>query len=394
MSRTAAAPPTIEAGGGGGAQLAGAAAVPASSVLTAASNYDGGAATAAPTPSTATTAAGAPTSTAASPAAKASAGATASAAAAGTAGSSKLGLLYAVTRGQPTNYDMLVFRTLNRELGRPNANADTLAARLRDELMPRRSWLLKHLPGSRAQLRRTLENPLWGVPGAVNFIDARTKWFDGAVTEALADGIQQVVIVAAGYDTRAYRLGAPGVRFFEVDLPAASSAKKALVEKLKFVEDPARLPTFVAADLSRVSLAEALAGTAFEPSQRTLFTVEGLIYYLPQAAAGGLLAALSGLAVPGSRVYFDFMSLDALEGRGKFPGFKVTRKSVANKGEPFLSGIGPSREAVAAALAPHGLGLRAFLAPKDMVGLMLPHESWSDSSPPIASFYYYAAADK
>lgn len=43
-------------------------------------------------------------------------------------------------------------------------------------------------------------------------------------------------------------------------------------------------------------------------------------------------------------------------------------QSVANKGEPFLSGIGPSREAVAAALAPHGLGLREFLTPKDMVG--------------------------
>lgn len=47
----------------------------------------------------------------------------------------------------------LVFRTLNRELGRPNANADNLASRLRDELMPGRSWVLKHLPGSRAQLR-------------------------------------------------------------------------------------------------------------------------------------------------------------------------------------------------------------------------------------------------
>lgn len=46
----------------------------------------------------------------------------------------------------------------------------------------------------------------------------------------------------------------------------------------------------------------------------------------PQAAAAGLLAALSGLAAPGSRVYFDFMSQDALDGRGNFPGFKVTRK--------------------------------------------------------------------
>ena len=64
----------------------------------------------------------------------------------------------------------------------------------------------------------------------VNFVDARTKWFDDAVRAALRGGvIKQVVAVAAGYDTRAYRFGpastaagAANVTFFEVDLPAAS----------------------------------------------------------------------------------------------------------------------------------------------------------------------------
>jgi O-methyltransferase involved in polyketide biosynthesis len=58
----------------------------------------------------------------------------------------------------------------------------------------------------------------------------------------LADGdnasvvrFQQVVIVAAGYDTRAYRLAQPGVTFYEVDLPSASEKKKKLVHKLKLV---------------------------------------------------------------------------------------------------------------------------------------------------------------
>ncbi|GFR46595.1 hypothetical protein Agub_g8197, partial [Astrephomene gubernaculifera] len=256
-----------------------------------------------------------------------------------TKGSSKLGLLYLITRGHPTNYDMLVFRTLNRDMKLPNHNEDHLAERLRDELMPVRSWMLKHLPGSKGQLRRTLENSLWGVPGAVNFIDARTKWFDSAVKDALAAGIKQVVVIAAGYDTRAYRLGAPGVRFFEVDLPSASATKQRLVEKLGFVEDPAMLPTYVAADLSKVPITQALEGTGFDASQPTLFTIEGLIYYLPAPACASLFEALSGLSAPGSRIYFDFMNAAALEGRGKFPGFRVTRKSVANKGEPFLSGI-------------------------------------------------------
>lgn len=46
-----------------------------------------------------------------------------------------------------------MFRTLNRDMGLPNHNDDYLAERLRDELMPLRSWMLKHLPGSKAQLK-------------------------------------------------------------------------------------------------------------------------------------------------------------------------------------------------------------------------------------------------
>ncbi|GLC44576.1 hypothetical protein PLESTB_001320900 [Pleodorina starrii] len=310
-------------------------------------------------------------------------------------GSSKLGLLYHVTRGQPTNYDMLVFRTLNRDLQLPNHNDDYLAEKLRDELMPFRSWWLKHMPGSKGQLKRTLDNPLWGVPGAVNFIDARTKWFDSAVREAIGAGIRQVVLLAAGYDTRPYRLSVPGVKFFEVDLPSASSTKRALVDKLRFVTDPALRPTYVAADLSRVPLPEALGpATGFDPSHPTLWTVEGLIYYLPAEACAALFRSLAGLSAAGSRIYFDFMAAAALEGRGKFPGFKTTRKSVANKGEPFLSGIEATRDGVAAYLRAFGLRPLDFMTPKDIVGRHLPHLQWSDRLPPIASFYYYAAAEK
>jgi hypothetical protein len=41
----------------------------------------------------------------------------------------------------------------------------------------------------------------------------------------------QVVIIAAGYDSRAYRLGKPGVKFYEIDLPHASEKKQELVKK-------------------------------------------------------------------------------------------------------------------------------------------------------------------
>lgn len=188
-------------------------------------------------------------------------------------------------------------------------------------------------------MRRSLENPLWGVPGFVNFIDSRTKWFDGAVSDALRSGVTQVVILAAGFDTRPYRFASPGVSFYEVDLPAASARKRALVDKLGLLaEQPAAErhppPTFVAADLSVTDLEQALAespATAagarrFDPSQRTLFTAEGLLYYLPPAAVHALLASVSRCAAPGSALYFDFMNRDALEGRRAYPSFSTVAK--------------------------------------------------------------------
>ena len=51
-----------------------------------------------------------------------------------------------------------------------------------------------------------------GAHGMINYVDARTSWMDGVVARAVADCIKQVVIIAAGYCTRAYRLHQPGVK--------------------------------------------------------------------------------------------------------------------------------------------------------------------------------------
>lgn len=51
----------------------------------------------------------------------------------------------------------------------------------------------------------TLCLSLYGA-GVVNFVDARTKWFDDMLSKAITNhGIKQVVVVAAGFDTRSYR---------------------------------------------------------------------------------------------------------------------------------------------------------------------------------------------
>jgi len=72
--------------------------------------------------------------------------------------------------------------------------------------------------------------------------------------------------LAAGFDTRAYRFGAnKNVTFYEIDLPHASQKKQEMVDKL-LSPDRFPRPEYVGADLSVVSLEDALEGTSFDPT--------------------------------------------------------------------------------------------------------------------------------
>lgn len=70
----------------------------------------------------------------------------------------------------------------------------------------------------------------------------------------------------------------------------------------------------------------------------------------------------------------------------------MTAASVANKGEPFISGLPDTAEDLTALLQPHSMQLKEHLGPRQMAAKMLPHLAWNDSKPPIASFYSYAVA--
>lgn len=101
--------------------------------------------------------------------------------------------------------------------------------------------------------------------------------FDAALAAARAAGVRQVVLLAAGYDATAYRFASDGVRYFEVDLPAVSEAKRALVAAALASRGAARPPAFVGADLGRAPLGEALAGTGFDAAEPTLWMAQGLV---------------------------------------------------------------------------------------------------------------------
>jgi methyltransferase (TIGR00027 family) len=132
---------------------------------------------------------------------------------------------------------------------------------------------------------------------AMGYLAARTAFYDRFVNGALDDGIRQVVLIAAGYDTRAWRLARDDVRFIEVDHPDTQHRKQALA--------PPDGPTYAAADLSSDDIAGVLSRAGFrdEPSA---FTCEGLTGYLERASVEQLLGRLAGSSPTGSRLAVDF----------------------------------------------------------------------------------------
>ncbi|SOJ54738.1 Putative S-adenosyl-L-methionine-dependent methyltransferase [Mycobacterium simulans] len=144
-------------------------------------------------------------------------------------------------------------------------------------------------------------------PGTSAFIDyvrsyqaVRTHYFDGYFADAVNCGIRQVVILASGLDSRAYRLAWPvGTTVFEVDQPKVLGYKSTMLAAHGV--KPAVDCRHVAVDL-RQDWAAALRDEGFSSTAPTAWLAEGLLMYLPADAHDRLLEQITELSSPGSTI--------------------------------------------------------------------------------------------
>jgi methyltransferase (TIGR00027 family) len=128
----------------------------------------------------------------------------------------------------------------------------------------------------------------------------QTKFFDDFFTSAGDAGIRQAVIIAAGLDSRAYRLEWPdGTTVFEVDLPKVLEFKAHVLAEGGAAPKAARVE--VAADL-RTDWPTPLKAAGFDPHSPSAWSVEGILPYLNDDAQSALFSRISELCAPGSRV--------------------------------------------------------------------------------------------
>ena len=181
----------------------------------------------------------------------------------------------------------------------------------------------------------------------------RTRFIDDAVQSVLSQGIEQLMILGAGFDTRPYRLaGISSVKVFEADLPSVQEAKKKRLQK-----HFGRLPeyvTFIPIDFDTQSLKSALTGTAFDLSRPVVYIWEGVTQYLSEEAVRQTLTFI-GTSAPGSMLLFTYVLKSVIERRSNLPGADKLMDTVAKQNAPWRFGLEPSE--VAGFLKPFHLNL-------------------------------------
>jgi len=166
---------------------------------------------------------------------------------------------------------------------------------------------------------------------------ARTRLIDDLVSEG-SHGVEQVVVLGAGFDTRAHRLAAlRGVAVFEVDHPDTQAAKR---RALRAVDPPADL-RLVPCDFQEGRLDEAMAAAGFDPARPTLFLWEGTTNYLTETAVDATLRWCSRAAV-GSRLVMTYVHRDVLDHPERFAGTEQLFSTLDHVGERFTFGLDPA----------------------------------------------------
>ena len=176
-------------------------------------------------------------------------------------------------------------------------------------------------------------------PGATNTVCLRLRFIDDYIRNCIKDGLEQLVILGAGYDCRAYRIEElkNGVTIFEVDYPATQNKKRHVLGTV-LNEIPAHV-VFVPYQLEEKGFGEQLFEMGYDKSKKSLFIMEGLIMYLKPASVKELFTSISHYSCPGSEVVFDFFPSGIEDGSINHRGGKNMYLWAMTKEEPFKFGI-------------------------------------------------------
>ena len=182
-------------------------------------------------------------------------------------------------------------------------------------------------------------------PGFHEHLISRTRFIDDLIEKTAKEGIEQYVILGAGYDSRANRLNLPpSLKIFEVDQPEVSDIKLSKLPKdLPNLENI----TYVNVDFSYQSLSEQLLTAGFDQTKSTIFTLEGVSQYITKEAVSSTIQELSSITKDARSIFFmsyvdELLNKDPAACFGKgYPNpskkANLIQNLSAKVGEPWIS---------------------------------------------------------
>jgi len=175
-------------------------------------------------------------------------------------------------------------------------------------------------------------------PGVLAFLATRCRYIDDYLQTCLMDGIEQLVILGAGLDSRAYRIEGVNeqVQVFEVDHPATQVVKLAKLKKI-LGELPAHV-TYVPIDFD-VETLDKFFRYSYQRQKKTLFIWEGVVYYLTAEAVDQTLRFVATNSGAGSSIIFDYVYTSALTATDKRSEVARMQRTQRYTGEGLIFGI-------------------------------------------------------
>jgi len=201
------------------------------------------------------------------------------------------------------------------------------------------------------------------IPGTYEWVVARTFFFDEQFKRALERNYDQIVILGAGFDSRAYRFSdhIQNTAIYEVDTEATQNQKKAILAEIK-TSLPETL-RFVPVDFNEEKLSK-LFEYGFAENKKNLLIWEGVTEYLTEEAVDKTLKFIKQNSASGSEIAFTYVYKEILEGDYHYYGAEEIVNMVSKKGESYTFGIAEGK--ITDFLSDRGLKLVVNYTPKDL----------------------------
>lgn len=275
---------------------------------------------------------------------------------------------------------MALFRTL--EDARPPKTRLFTDPFARAFLSPRLRSLvtLSAVPGFLDLICRIIDRR-W--PGARTSAVARTRFIDDRLGTAIAEGIEQLVLLGAGFDSRPYRLAScTRLAIFEVDHPTTQARKRQVVSNV--IGESASRIRFVPTDFDRDSIETTLPAAGYDQTRPTVFLWEGVTNYLTHSAVDHTLRWCAR-AVPPSQIAFTYVDQAVLDDPAAFHGTARLFRTLAASGERWTFGLDPSRVA-------GYLRERGYRLDEDLGAAEYRARYFGPSSPAMRGYEFYRVA--